>query len=224
MSKPLVSDDLWAAIATLLLRQRSKPKGGRPRCDDRLALAGIIFVLRSGIPWEMLPREFGCSGMTYWRRLRDWQTAGVWTRLHRVLLECLSDAGQLDWSRASLDSAAVPAKRGVPRSAGTQRIAGQTGHEAPSCGRFPLGVRLSPANRPDSLMLAPTLDAVPGVRHGRGRPRKRSDKLHADKAYSFLAAIRLTSAKLRIRHRSSRPMRECLDDGGLCPCSHSSWR
>ncbi len=123
MSKPLVSDDLWAAIALLLPKQRPKPKGGRPRCDDRLALAGIIFVLRSGIPWEMLPREFGCSGMTCWRRLRDWQAAGVWAGLHRVLLERLSDAGQLDWSRASLDSAAVAAKRGVPRSARTRRIA-----------------------------------------------------------------------------------------------------
>ena len=123
MSKPLVSDDLWEAIVPLLPRERSKPKGGRPRCDDRLALAGIIFVLRSGIPWEMLPREFGCSGMTCWRRLRDWQTAGVWAKLHRVLLERLSNAGHLDWSRASLDSAAVAAKKGGPRPARTQRIA-----------------------------------------------------------------------------------------------------
>jgi transposase len=86
-------------------------------------LAGIIFVLRSGIPWEMLPRELGCSGMTCWRRLRDWQEAGVWAALHRVLLERLADAGHLDWSRASLDSAAVAAKRGVPKPARTQRIA-----------------------------------------------------------------------------------------------------
>lgn len=64
MSKPLVFDDLWAVIAPLLPKQRPKPKGGRLRCDDCLALGGIIFVLRSGIPWEMLPREFGCSGMT----------------------------------------------------------------------------------------------------------------------------------------------------------------
>jgi transposase len=123
MSKPLVPDDLWEAIAPLLPEERPKPKGGRPRCDDRLALAGIIFVLRSGIPWEMLPREFGCSGMTCWRRLRDWQTAGVWTTLHRVLLERLSNAGHLDWSRASLDSAAVAAKKGGPRPARTRRIA-----------------------------------------------------------------------------------------------------
>lgn len=130
MSKPLVSDDLWAALAPLLPRQRPKPQGGRPRCDDRLALAGILFVLRSGIPWEMLPREFGCSGMTCWRRLRDWQEAGIWAGLHRVLLERLSDAGHLDWSRASLDSAAVPAKRGVPRSARTRQIAANRARSA----------------------------------------------------------------------------------------------
>ncbi len=127
MSKPLVSDDLWAALAPLLPPEPPKPRGGRPRCDDRLALAGIIFVLRSGIPWEMLPRELGCSGMTCWRRLRDWQEAGVWAALHRVLLERLSDAGHLDWSRASLDSASVAAKRGVPKPARTRRIAAKRG-------------------------------------------------------------------------------------------------
>jgi transposase len=122
MSKPLVSDALWAAIEPLLPPEPPKPRGGRPRCDDRLALAGIIFVLRSGIPWEMLPCAFGCCGMTCWRRLRDWQEAGVWTRLHRVLLERLSDAGHLDWSRASLDSASVAAKKGAPRPVRTRRI------------------------------------------------------------------------------------------------------
>ena len=130
MSKPLVSDDLWAALAPLLPPEPPKPRGGRPRCDDRAALAGIIFVLRCGIPWEMLPRELGCSGMTCWRRLRDWQAAGVWAGLHRVLLERLSDAGQLDWSRASLDSASVAAKRGVPRPARTQRIAANRARSA----------------------------------------------------------------------------------------------
>jgi transposase len=112
-----VTDELWAAIEPLLPLEPRKPKGGRPRCDNRAVLAGVIFVLRSGIPWEMLPRELGCSGMTCWRRLHDWQEAGVWARLHRVLLERLGDAGHLDWSRASLDSASVPAKKAVPRPA-----------------------------------------------------------------------------------------------------------
>jgi transposase len=140
MSKPLVSNELWAAIAPLLPPEPPKPKGGRPRCDDRAVLVGIIFVLRSGIPWEMLPRELGCSGMTCWRRLRDWQEAGVWARLHRVLLERLSEAGQLDWSRASLDSAAVAAKRGAPRLARTRRIAAKRARSAMlwSTGEAPL--------------------------------------------------------------------------------------
>nr|WP_255531673.1 transposase [Roseomonas sp. KE2513] len=78
MAKPLVPDDLWSAIEPLLPRERPKPKGGRPRLPDRAALTGILFVLRSGLPWEMLPAEMGCgSGMSCWRRLRDWQEAGV---------------------------------------------------------------------------------------------------------------------------------------------------
>jgi transposase len=112
MSRSLVSDQLWAAIAPLLPPARPTPKGGRPRVPDRAALTGILFVLKSGIPWEMLPQELGCgSGMTCWRRLRDWAKAGVWERRHRKLLDTLGEADQIDWERASLDSASVPAKK-----------------------------------------------------------------------------------------------------------------
>jgi transposase len=88
MAKPLVTDELWAALEPLLPPNRPKPKGGRPRASDRAALAGMIFVLRTGIPWEYVPREMGVCGMTCWR-LRDWQAAGVWAALHRLLLERL---------------------------------------------------------------------------------------------------------------------------------------
>jgi transposase len=98
--------------------------GGRPRVPDRAALTGIVFVLRTGLPWELLPQEMGCgSGSTCWRRLRDWQRAGVWERLHRTLLDRLGEADQIDWSRASLDSRSVPAKRGAKRPARIRRIA-----------------------------------------------------------------------------------------------------
>ncbi len=130
MAKPLVSDTLWVALEPLLPPEPAKPKGGRPRVDDRAALSGIIFVLRSGIPWEMLPAEIGCSGMTCWRRLRDWQAAGVWARLHRTLLERLADADKLDWSRASLDSCAIAAKKGAPPQGRTRRIAANRGRSA----------------------------------------------------------------------------------------------
>ena len=89
---------------------------------NRVALAGIIFVLKTGIPWEYFPREMGCCGMTLWRRLRDWQQAGVWDRLHRTLLQHLADAGKIDWSRASADASRVPAKGGALRLARTRPI------------------------------------------------------------------------------------------------------
>src|SRR4051812_45924938 len=125
MRKRLVSDELWQTIAPLLPPDRPKPKGGRPRVPDRAALTGIVFVLRTGIPWELLPQEMGCgSGVTCWRRLRDWQRAGVWERLHRTLLDRLGRADRIDWSRANLDSRLVPAKRGAKSLGPTLRIAG----------------------------------------------------------------------------------------------------
>ena len=124
MAKPLVSDELWAEIEPLLPPERPKPKGGRPRVPDRACLTGILFVLRSGIPWELLPQEMGCgSGMTCWRRLRDWQHADVWHRLHRKLLDQLGEADRIDWTRAALDSRTVPAKRGVQGPVPTRPIA-----------------------------------------------------------------------------------------------------
>jgi transposase len=104
----LVSEQLWQAIQ-LLLPAPPPRYGGRPRVDDRAALAGIVYQLRAGIPWRLLPvRQFGCgSPVTCWRRLRDWQRAGVWQQLHQVLLDQLGRDGQLDWSRASLDSSAA---------------------------------------------------------------------------------------------------------------------
>jgi transposase len=114
MAKPLVPDELWDIIEPLLPREPPKPKGGRPRLPDREVLTGILFVLKSGIPWEMLPQELGCgSGMTCWRRLRDWQETGTWDRIHHALLNRLGGADRIGWERACLDSSSVPAKKGA---------------------------------------------------------------------------------------------------------------
>jgi len=121
MAKSLLTDELWDHIAPLLPHFPPQPKGGRPPVPHRAALTGILFVLRTGLPWEYLPAEMGCgSGMICWRRLHAWQQAGVWANLHRVLLERLEAAGQLDWSRASLDSTSVPAKKGGLRRGRTR--------------------------------------------------------------------------------------------------------
>jgi transposase len=114
---------------------------------NREALTGILFVLKTGIPWEYLPMEMGCgSGMTCWRRLRDWQAAGVWDRLLRVLLRELAGARRIDWSRAALDSASIPAKRGARRLGRTRRIA---------AGRAPSAMSLRTAMAPRSPSASP---------------------------------------------------------------------
>nr|CUV48021.1 transposase [Ralstonia solanacearum] len=97
-------------------------KGGRRRSvDDRAALNGILFVLQTGIPWEDLPQELGFgSGMTCWRRLRDWQAAGVWDKLHVAMLGRLREHDQIDWSRASIDGASVSSPRGARKPARTR--------------------------------------------------------------------------------------------------------
>ena len=119
----MVTDELWAVIEPLLPRKRPSKKGGRPRVPDRAALTGILFVLQSGIPWEMLPQEMGCgSGVTCWRRLREWQKKGVWKRLHLTLLERLAEADRIDWSRAVVDSRSLPAKKGAKRPGRIRRI------------------------------------------------------------------------------------------------------
>jgi transposase len=115
----VVSDELWELIEPLLpKRQRRFRYPGRRPLDDRRALSGILFVLHTGIAWEHLPQELGFgSGMTCWRRLRDWQAAGVWSALHEFLLVRLQTAGEIDWSRAVIDSSHVRALQGGSRRA-----------------------------------------------------------------------------------------------------------
>lgn len=124
MSASLLPDALWELIQPLLPPTPVRPNGGRPRLSDRACLTGILFVLRSGMPWEMLPQELGCgSGMTCWRRLRDWQQASIWQLIHFALLDWLSRFGQIEWSRAVVDSCSVRAVFGGPKQDRTPLIA-----------------------------------------------------------------------------------------------------
>ena len=125
MAKPLLDDELWILAEPLL--PAPKPRRfrfpGRKPISNRQALTGILFVLQTGIPWEYLPQEMGCgSGMTCWRRLRDWQAAGVWQALHELLLAQLQGADQIDWSRTVVDSASVRALYGGKKQVPIPRI------------------------------------------------------------------------------------------------------
>ena len=112
MAKSILDDELWQLIKPLLpppKARRSRYRGRKP-LDDRAVLTGILFILQTGLRWDLLPREMGCgSGMNCWRRLRDWQAAGVWDRLHEVLLAKLRAADQIDWSRVVVDSSSIRA-------------------------------------------------------------------------------------------------------------------
>lgn len=112
MVETLVPDRLWHIVQPLL-PVTLRPKGGGQFACPRATLAGIIYVLKEGIRWNALPKGYGFpSGVTCWRRLRDWQVTGLWQELHHALLNKLHALGLLDLSRASLDSASVRALKG----------------------------------------------------------------------------------------------------------------
>ena len=116
MARPLVSDELWELIEPLIPKVARRHRfPGRKRLDDRKVLTGILFVLQTGIPWEYLPQEMGCgSGVTCWRRLRDWHAAGVWQRLHETLLGEMRRAGQLEMAAVVADASYLRAFLGAP--------------------------------------------------------------------------------------------------------------
>lgn len=122
-----ITDQLWGRLEALIPPPRPAINGrtGHPRVPSRKVFAGIVFVLLTGIPWKKLPIELGYgSGITCWRRLREWSEAGVWDRLRKIVLDELGQAGMIDWSRACLDSVSVRAKKGAISLDLTPRIAG----------------------------------------------------------------------------------------------------
>ncbi len=180
-----MSDSLWLMIEPLLLPALSKSKGGRPHVPARAALIGILFVLRTGIPWEMLPPEMGCgSGVARWRRLRDWQrgvaesapratlpTAG---RRPHPLGPSLMDSSSIMAKKGGAATGPNPTDRGRP-STERQLIADRRG--------IPLAFLLTGANIHDSIPVENLLDAAPPLADKPGRPRSGPAKRHADKAY-----------------------------------------
>ena len=119
-----VDEGLWERVEALIPpKPRRFRSPGRKRLNDRRATDGMLFVLHTGIAWRHLPRELGYgSGVTCWRRLREWQEAGVWARLRRGFLAELDRAGEIDWSGAVVDSSHVRAPRRTPPATRARRI------------------------------------------------------------------------------------------------------
>jgi transposase len=147
MARFLITDDLWSLISPLLPKHVLSPKGGHPPVDDRVCLTGILFVLKTGIPWEDFPQEMGCCGMTLWNRLRDWQKAGVWQKIHELLLAKLRGAEQIDFSRVIVDSGSVRAVFGGRKQAQILPI-GRRKDRSIISPSMPAGCRWQPSLRP----------------------------------------------------------------------------
>jgi len=127
MGKLLVPDELWALVEPILPKHPYVPGVGKPRVPDRVCLTGILFVLKTGIPWEDFPQEMGCCGMTLWNRLHEWTQAGVWPTLHRLLLHKLRGADEIDFDRVIVDSASVRAVHGGKKRDPAPWTAAKTG-------------------------------------------------------------------------------------------------
>ncbi|MER5838789.1 IS5 family transposase [Streptomyces prasinus] len=191
MCAALVPDALWERVAPLL---PPVPEGcfrhpGRLRVPDRIALAGVLYVLRTGAVRCDVPAEtVSCSGGTAWRRLRDWTEAGVWLRLHAAPLTELRRASLLDLDDCAVDGSHVRAlKRGdhVGPSPVERARPGSKHHLIIDRNGTPLAVTLTGGNRHDVTQLLPLVDTVPLIRGLRGRPRRWPRRLYADRGYDF---------------------------------------
>ena len=130
MARQWVTDELWNEIESLLPAEPPKPQGGRPRCEDRACLVGIMFVLRTGCAWNDIPAELAPSGPTCWRRFRAWTGVGIWPLLWKRVLRHLGKEDKIDLSRAVIDSASLRAVFGGRTPAPTPRIVGKTAANA----------------------------------------------------------------------------------------------
>jgi len=162
------------------------PKGGRPRIAHRVVLKVIWFILASGCRWEDVPAEMGCSGRTAHRRLRTWEEAGIWDRLHADLLRLLRQADKLDPEVVIVDSVFVRAFGGGEqtgpspvdrRKKGTKHTLLVDRHGVP------LAIRTAGANASDHTQIIPLVLDFPPVGGKPGRPKELPDELYADRGY-----------------------------------------
>jgi hypothetical protein len=152
-----------------------------------MCLAGIIFVLRSGVPWEMLPQKLGCgSGMTCWRRLRDWQQAGIWQLIHFAVLDWLARSERIDWSCAVVDGSSIRAVLGGQKTGPNPTDRAKLGSKRNLiCDgqSIPLAIQLTGASRNDSQQALALIGAVPPLQGECGRPRCRPACVLGDCGY-----------------------------------------
>jgi transposase len=190
MSESLLFDQLWQRIEPLLPKKKQRRNvqyAGRKRAEARKVLTGIIFVLKTGVPWKSLPATSDFpSGHTCRRRLLEWDKRGVWRRLWQSILADLQAEGRLDWERGVVDSSSVRAGHGGEKTGKSPVDRGKLGskHHLLVEGRgVPLSISLTGANRHDLTQLLNLVKSIPPVKGRRGRPRRKPKRVQGDRAY-----------------------------------------
>ena len=190
----MVSDLLWSTVEPLLPKHPRSRKGGAPRKNDRRCLEGIMYVLKGGIPWRLLPKEIGPSATTCWRRLKEWSLAGVWDQVHKNLLTALATAKVLKIERVIIDSASVRALFGGDHTGPNPTDRSKNGckrHIICDAKGIPLVVQTGPANQRDEQLVEPMLKEFPPLRDRKGKKQTKPKALQGDRGYGFLATIKL---------------------------------
>lgn len=149
-----------------------------------------------------VPREMGCSPATAHRRLVDWQRAGLFERLHRELLRALNAAGRIDWATAVVDGSHVRALQGGLDGALPGRSCPHRPkhHLITDSAGVPLAISLTGGNRNDVTQLLPLVDGIGPVAGKVGRPRRRADRLLADRGYDH------DKYRRELRRRGMKPI------------------
>jgi transposase len=211
--RQLLSDELWNAVEPLLPQRGPSPKGGAPRKNDRACLEGVLYVLHTGCQWNLLPAaEFAVSGVTCWRRHRDWSNAGVWLKVHERLLSALGRAGAMDLSRVIVDSASVRALKGGWHTGRNPTDRGKKGvkrHIVTDANGVPLLVHTGRANQRDEQLLEPMLVSLPAIPDAKGQLRSKPEAVQGDRGYGFpwsiLAVVALGIVSLLAPRGKDKP-------------------
>jgi transposase len=190
MSDSILSEHLWQRIEPLLpkpKKRRNVQHAGRKPADPRAVMTGIVFVLKTGVPWKNLPATSDFpSGHTCRRRLLEWQARGVWRRLWRNILAELQAEGRLSWERVIIDSSSVRAGHGgekTGKSPVDRAKLGSKHHLLVEAKGVPLAASLTGANRHDITQLLNLVESIPPVRGKRGHPRRKPEQVQGDRAY-----------------------------------------
>jgi len=184
--KPLVTDALWERIEPLLPppppRRFRFP--GRKHIDQRKVLTGILFVLKTGIAWDDLPSDMGCGcGKTCRHYLRLWHHAGVWLKLHALLLAELNSADQIDWERALIDASFAKAPEGGEDTGPNptdRRKSGSKHHVLTDAQGVPLNATTTAANVNEVTQALKVVVTAPPVGGKPGPKRQLPERLQGD--------------------------------------------